>query len=808
MGAPKKRTKNTSKNKSKEKQLDTITKNIIGVISISIAVFIYAGLHFPQKTGVLGNIINFVFRTLLGEGANALPFLIAVVAVLYLWPFEIENFKRRFFGFVIVFCLLVVTLHLRLSLQELSTVHTGNFYSEIITLGWGAQGGGILGALLTALLLFLFRDWGSYIFISCSGIVALLLITNTSVAEISGGFARAGKVILSLFRELLKSLWEPQVEKQPDASHQDQEKSVKKDGVNSPASKAESSAYETEFLEEKVKNFEEVPGDSNSDILYDLPQKAGFSEPSPEVTSGENSEGAVGKKVDTEADEGDDIFPMVEENKPYEEYKIPPVSFLTRGNKLQNGQQQKVIQDRAKALENTFQSFGVNVKIKDVQAGPAVTRFEIQPETGVKVSKILSLSDDLALNLAASDVRIEAPIPGKAAIGIEVPNKIVSLVYLREVLEDPQFQNSTSPLTIALGKEITGVSVFADLLKMPHLLIAGSTGAGKSVCINSIICSILFKASPWVVKFLMIDPKMVELNIYNGIPHLISPVVTEAKKASVALRSMVKEMERRYDLFANEGVRDISRYNEKVESGESDPSADPLPYIVVVIDELADLMMISPSEVEDSIVRLSQMARAAGIHLVIATQRPSVDVITGLIKANITSRIAFAVSSQTDSRTILDVGGAEKLLGRGDMLYYPLGVHRSMRVQGAFISEKDINKVVDYVKKQKSPLYQLSFVAGDAEDDASQEEGNDKDNGRDPLVQEAVELVIKTGHASISLLQRRFRIGYSRAARLIDDLEQLGIVGPYEGSKPRQVLMGTEEARAALGFKGENNEQH
>ena len=467
----------------------------------------------------------------------------------------------------------------------------------------------------------------------------------------------------------------------------------------------------------------------------------------------------------------------------FQSYQIPSLTLLTKSNKLRDQQQQKVIQERAKALEGTFESFGVNVKIREIQAGPAVTRFEIQPETGVKVSKILSLSDDLALNLAAPDVRIEAPIPGKAAIGIEVPNKIISVVYLKEVLEDPYFLSSSSPLTIGLGKDIAGTSVFADLLKMPHLLIAGSTGSGKSVCINTIICSILFKANPWTVKFLLIDPKLVELSIYNGIPHLLSPVITEPKKAAMALRGMVKEMIRRYDLFARQGVRDINRYNELCHNNKPDGPDNPedfLPYIVVVIDELADLMMVAPSEVEDSIVRLSQMSRAAGIHLIIATQRPSVDIITGLIKANITSRIAFAVSSQIDSRTILDTGGAEKLLGRGDMLYYPIGVHKPLRVQGAFISEKDIARIIEFIRQQESPLYQESLLFNVEESEVFPVK--EEKEISDPLLPEIVELIIQTGHASISLVQRRFRVGYTRAGRLIDELELLGIVGKFEGA--------------------------
>ena len=610
----------------------------------------------------------------------------------------------------------------------------------------------------------------------------MLLITNSSIVEIFSGFFKYSSVILSFSGRLGKNIigFFPQGEKIAGSSSSKKYPVKKYDDYVTIPSVEEKEENAGGFLEKKYNNF-------NNEAIQQtiLTAEEVLSEDVP--AEGVEANGSLNN--------------LIGENKTLEDYKIPPLNLLVKVNKLRDYQQQKVIQERAKSLESTFDSFGVNVKIKEIQAGPAVTRFEIQPETGVKVSKILSLSDDLALNLAAPDVRIEAPIPGKAAIGIEVPNKIISLVYLRDVLEDPFFYSSASPLTVGLGKDIAGSAVFADLLKMPHLLIAGSTGSGKSVCINALISSILFKATPWEVKLLLIDPKLVELSIYNGIPHLISPVITEPKKASMALRSMVKEMERRYDLFARQGVRDISRYNELLRSSvkrenssipEDCRAEELLPYIVVVIDELADLMMVAPAEVEDSIVRLSQMSRAAGIHLVIATQRPSVDIITGLIKANITSRIAFAVSSQIDSRTILDLGGAEKLLGRGDMLYYPIGVHKPLRVQGAYISERDIIKLVEYIRQQESPLYQQSFFTEEVS------EVNIKEEKNDPLLPEAVELVLQTGHASISLIQRRFRVGYARAARLVDDLERLGVVGKFEGSKPRKVLMNMEQAAVLL----------
>ncbi len=759
-----------------------INRQITSVIMMALAVFLFAGIQFTAQTGYLGLLLNNILRTLLGDAALALPFLFAAIALTRLWPLEIENIQYRFLGLAILFLLLTITLHLTMSLEELAALAKGNIYTSMIYLGLQQQGGGLLGAVLTVILFFLFKDIGSYIIIVALGILALLLITNSSIVEIFSGFFKYSSVILSFSGRLGKNIigFFPQGEKIAGSSSSKKYPVKKYDDYVTIPSVEEKEENAGGFLEKKYNNF-------NNEAIQQtiLTAEEVLSEDVP--AEGVEANGSLNN--------------LIGENKTLEDYKIPPLNLLVKVNKLRDYQQQKVIQERAKSLESTFDSFGVNVKIKEIQAGPAVTRFEIQPETGVKVSKILSLSDDLALNLAAPDVRIEAPIPGKAAIGIEVPNKIISLVYLRDVLEDPFFYSSASPLTVGLGKDIAGSAVFADLLKMPHLLIAGSTGSGKSVCINALISSILFKATPWEVKLLLIDPKLVELSIYNGIPHLISPVITEPKKASMALRSMVKEMERRYDLFARQGVRDISRYNELLRSSvkrenssipEDCRAEELLPYIVVVIDELADLMMVAPAEVEDSIVRLSQMSRAAGIHLVIATQRPSVDIITGLIKANITSRIAFAVSSQIDSRTILDLGGAEKLLGRGDMLYYPIGVHKPLRVQGAYISERDIIKLVEYIRQQESPLYQQSFFTEEVS------EVNIKEEKNDPLLPEAVELVLQTGHASISLIQRRFRVGYARAARLVDDLERLGVVGKFEGSKPRKVLMNMEQAAVLL----------
>lgn len=471
------------------------------------------------------------------------------------------------------------------------------------------------------------------------------------------------------------------------------------------------------------------------------------------------------------------------EHLKYMNYKKPPVSLLNRVvNKNDKRSKQKVLEN-ARQLEQTLKDFGVDASINQVTVGPTITRYEIQPRPGVKVSKIVNLTDDIALSLAAKSIRMEAPIPGKSAIGIEVPNDEPQMVSAREIIESPEFNNFKSPLAMGLGKDVSGKIIIGDISKMPHLLIAGSTGSGKSVCVNTLITSILYKAKPDEVKLMLIDPKVVELANYNGIPHLMIPVVTDPKKAANALCWAVTEMNRRYKLFAEAQVKDISSYNDKTDN--------PLPKIVIIIDELADLMMASANEVEDYICRLAQMARAAGMHLIVATQRPSVDVITGVIKANIPSRIAFAVSSQTDSRTIIDMGGAEKLLGKGDMLFYPLGASKPRRLQGAFISEEESDKVIEYVKKEAGDTGGANYI--EEIEESISNIGSIKSDDTDEFLYDAIEFVVNNGQASASMLQRKFKIGFNRAARLIDDMEERGIVGPSEGSKPRKVLISKEQ---------------
>lgn len=490
-----------------------------------------------------------------------------------------------------------------------------------------------------------------------------------------------------------------------------------------------------------------------------------------------------------------------------ENYEFPPIQLLSEPEKRANKGSKKAVTDTAARLQKTLYSFGVSAKVENVSVGPAITRYELKPAEGVRVSKIANLADDIALNLAAESIRIEAPIPGKQAVGIEIPNKDNEVVHFREMIEDDSFQEHKSKLAFALGKDVAGETVVTDIAKMPHVLIAGATGSGKSVCINTLISSIIYKAKPSEVKMLMVDPKVVELSVYNGIPHLLIPVVTDPRKAAGALAWAVQEMENRYQLFAKKGVRDIKGYNEVAKQEE----AGILPQIVIIIDELADLMMVASKDVEDSICRLAQKARAAGMHLVIATQRPSVDVITGIIKANIPSRISFAVSSQIDSRTILDMTGAEKLLGKGDMLFYPAGAPKPVRVQGAFVSDKEVEKIVDFIKANGEVTYNEDIIeqienANKSDKDLEAEQAAD-DDGTDPLLMEAIDTVVETRQASTSFIQRRFKVGYARAGRIIDQMEERGIISGYQGSKPREVIMPKERWQELKMATTEENEQ-
>ena len=527
-------------------------------------------------------------------------------------------------------------------------------------------------------------------------------------------------------------------------------------------------------------------------LVENLPQEEVSEEADRKSASDEEAELTTDEEV---AEMVTQLEESVEEEE--EPYTPPPVELLNDMPQTTDPNLQEELRINAEKLVDTLRSFGVQTRIVDIARGPAVTRYELQPSAGVKISKITGLADDIALNLAASGVRIEAPIPNKPAVGIEVPNKVVSTVSIREVIDSDEFRSAKSKRSVALGRDIAGKITIADLAKMPHTLIAGATGSGKSVCINSLIVSILYKATPDEVKLLMVDPKMVELGIYNGIPHLLVPVVTDPKKAAGALAWAVNEMLNRYQMFKDYGVRDLAGFNRMA----PDRGLKTMPQIVIIIDELADLMMAAPGEVEDSIFRLAQMARAAGMYLVIATQRPSVDVITGVIKANIPSRIAFAVSSQIDSRTILDASGAEKLLGRGDMLFSPVGATKPIRVQGCFVTDAEVERIITFIKEsQKKMTYDekiMEEIERQAVTEKDKKKGGDKDSGggfmdEDEMLPSAIECVIDVGQASTSLLQRKLKLGYARAARIMDMMEEKGIIGPYEGSKPRQVLISKE----------------
>jgi len=708
--------------KSNDSIKNDISWEIRGLLAISFGIIGIFSIY-TNAVGVIGKFISRNLKGFSGQAAVLIPIVIIVLGIYCLYYKRKPTFSARMAGVIITFTVIVFLFHLHTH----STLLDMSFIDRLrksADLGAQGHGGGIFGEVGLSLLISIFGTTGSTIMISTFFIIGLILSTGKSITTI------------------LKKIKLPAKDKNIT--------------INSPKAN------------EKIKVVNNISIDSSSSDNEIITKSA--------VSSSEKEE--IQKTEHVKEAKDDDVI-IINNQVDEKEYKFPPISLLRKNPVKENSFSEKELLNSARVLENTLKSFGLQAKVIQVNCGPTITRFEIQPSPGIKVSRNVNLADDIALSLATTDIRIEAPIPGKSAVGIEVPNKTKSLVVLREVLESAEFSKSSSKLTVALGKDISGKPMVADLSEMPHLLIAGATGSGKSVCINTIISSILYKAQPNEVKLMMIDPKVVELAVYDGIPHLITPVVTDAKKAAAALNWMVAEMERRYQTFAEEGVRDITRYNEV-------NSDNPMPKILVIIDELADLMMVSPREIEDSICRLAQMARAAGIHLVVATQRPSVDVITGLIKANIPSRISFAVSSQVDSRTILDMSGAEKLLGKGDMLFFPVGASKPIRIQGAYISEEEVEKLVDYCKKQSQPVYEknLSDFEEVVVDNANEE--------TDELFDEAVKIVLDSGQASISMLQRRLRIGYARAARLIDEMEQRGIVGSYEGTKPREVLITKE----------------
>ncbi|XQY93570.1 DNA translocase FtsK [Metabacillus sp. HB246100] len=780
--------------KSKDDWKKTLKFELAGLIILAIA------LISISKLGVVGHTFVHLFRFFSGEWYMVFLIGVLIFSLYLIWKRQIPVlFTRQMVGIYCVVAAILLLSHVTLfkMLSHNGTFASPSVLSNTLELFWmdvrgqasGVDlGGGMIGALMFAASYYLFAEPGSKIIAVVLIVIGMILITGKSLQD------TIAKVLLPIGRFAKNQTmgFIEDIKKIPSVIQTKREEKKLNQEQRVPKTRNKS-VEEHEMEEPLISSFSDREEEPTPEMIIHTMNssvKDGQLETLLEENEVHTNQKDIGKEAEDQknsSEEKDVIQPMAFVEVENHDYELPPIDLLKAPKHNSQQADKKNIYENARKLEKTFQSFGVKAKVTQVHLGPAVTKYEVYPDVGVKVSKIVNLSDDLALALAAKDIRIEAPIPGKSAVGIEVPNSEIAMVSLREVLEAKGNDRPEAKLLIGLGRDISGEAVLAELNKMPHLLVAGATGSGKSVCINGIITSILMRAKPHEVKLMMIDPKMVELNVYNGIPHLLAPVVTDPKKASQALKKVINEMERRYELFSHTGTRNIEGYNEVIKKNNREENAKQpeLPYIVVIVDELADLMMVASSDVEDSITRLSQMARAAGIHLIIATQRPSVDVITGVIKANIPSRIAFSVSSATDSRTILDMGGAEKLLGRGDMLFLPVGASKPVRVQGAFLSDDEVEQTVDFVIAQQKAQYQEEMIPTEVVET--------KNEVSDDLYEEAVQLVVDMQTASVSMLQRRFRIGYTRAARLIDAMEERGVVGPYEGSKPRDVLLSKDK---------------
>ena len=793
------RTKKSSKNKKNNNK----NTDVLGIVYISVGILLSVAIY-TDFVGILSAISQKLSHFLVGIGAYIIPIYLLYLGYEYIKSKGSIKLNKNFYG-VTIYAAILILIFSTIYLQSMDSATSFGQGIEGILSMKSILNGGVLGYLISYPLFKFVGTVGSYIIYIALIIIATILTFDITLYDV-------GITVKNKSSEIKKSRKrrEPQVKDRNNDIDDTFIKVVKKDegknvdkkeflnGVNNKIKILDfmkNSSLDDEdaiYEDEAYKNNEEVvekiePKEHQEKIDTFLKDSNKIDNTYKKEKLDNSVKAVVHDEIETSIQEG-------KEEGMKSEYVHPDTSLLNinSGTKLNSNDKQELIES-ANKLSETLGSFGVDAKVTQVTKGPSVTRFELQPSPGVKVSKIVNLSDDIALGLAASGVRIEAPIPGKAAVGIEVPNREQTPVFLREVLESDEFLNTNKKLAFSLGKDIGGQCVVGDLSKMPHTLIAGATGSGKSVCINTLIISLLYKYSPDEVKLLMVDPKVVELSVYNGIPHLLIPVVTDPKKAAGALNWAVNEMTRRYKLFADSGARNIDSYNSLYSKGTIE---EKLPYIVIIVDELADLMMVCPNDVEDYIGRLAQMARAAGMHLVIATQRPSVDVITGVIKANIPSRISFAVSSQIDSRTILDSGGAEKLLGRGDMLYYPVGESKPLRVQGCFISEEEVEKVVEFIKDgENEAIYKeeiIEHINNEAEASNSNMQGDDVDD----LLEEAINIVIDYGQASTSFLQRRLRIGFNRASRIMDDLEARGVISPKDGSRPRQVLISKDDLTA------------
>ena len=796
--------KSRSSSQRKTQAASKASRQLHSVIWFAVAVFLMF-VVFIKGEYIWTVIHEFMFR-LFGVTAYFYPFLLGTVAIIFATDKLSENINAKLIESVVLVVLIGAFIEVCSTAKD---QFIGDMFANSLKDSWNMLpnkfGGGLLGTLIGFPIGLAFGKTGAVITLILLIFVFLMIITGTHLIALFKAIAKPAQVVSeqasNAFAE--RALRESEKEDKP---KQKELKIIKGFDVDMEVDEPEKPAKKQRNLDEMQQklvdsyndNGDSAPSDAADDGFVPTEDTADI-DTALESARNEAEESVperitvdFKKETDAVADE------ISEKINDMPIYKFPPVSLL---NDISGNNSKAVtaeLESTAEKLVETLKSFGVETRVVDVSRGPTVTRYELQPRAGVKISKITSLADDIALNLATAGVRIEAPIPNKAAVGIEVPNKASSTVGIREVIESTTFSASKSKLTVSMGKDIGGNTVIADIAKMPHGLIAGATGSGKSVCINSFIISLLYKASPDDVKLLMIDPKVVELGIYNGIPHLLVPVVTEPRKAAGALGWAVNEMEQRYKMFADRDVRNIEGYNKLVETLADEPEVKKMPRIVIIIDELADLMMMAPKEVEDSINRIAAKARAAGIHLLIATQRPSVNVVTGVIKANIPTRIAFAVSSHIDSGTILDCAGAEKLLGRGDMLFSPMGANKPFRIQGCFVSDEEVERVVEFVKSGGRADYDDNIMLEIERQAAIEkqqrtgvpEEAADAD---DPVLEEAIKVVVELGQASTSLLQRKLKLGYARAARIIDQMEERGIIGGYEGAKPRQVLITKEQ---------------
>ena len=789
--------KRKSSKKGKKNTKKTASNIDLAVVAL-IVISILLGVLIYTKSGVIGVKLNEILGGMMGIIKYVLPIGIFAMAIKmainddeYLSS-KLAQCAILLISFAVLMCVYQVNVGNLTIDKNLSEVVKDSY-----ALGTQEKGGGALGAILAVPLVKLLGPIGAIIL--CVGIVIILAVFVFGI--------NASEIINNFIEKSQENREERLEQRQKNREEQLKMKQEMLEEKKRAKEQARQEALADNSVGEQIKiNFggrlidEENTGrkkyNHDNDDLTPLTKETKKQKMQeikennqPDVIENNLFKQEEQKKEDKTKEVLQLEHAMVVED---ENYEYPPIELLGKPAKKALKGGAKALTDTATKLQKTLYSFGVSAKVENVSVGPAITRYELKPAEGVRVSKIANLADDIALNLAAETIRIEAPIPGKQAVGIEVPNKEKEAVHLREVLESEEFQNNKSKLTVALGKDVAGNIQLADIAKMPHVLIAGSTGSGKSVCINTIISSIIYNAKPSEVKLVMVDPKVVELSVYNGIPHLLIPVVTDPKKAAGALAWAVQEMDDRYNKFAQKGVRDLKGYNKAIEKEEG---VGKLPQIVIIVDELADLMMVAAKDVEEAICRLAQKARAAGMHLVIATQRPSVDVITGLIKANIPSRIAFAVSSQVDSRTILDSVGAEKLLGKGDMLFFPSGAPKPLRVQGAFVSDEEVEKIVDFVKQNGTATYSediLESIEKNNKTDKEIAQEADEDDETDPFLMDAIETVVETGQASTSFIQRRFKVGYARAGRIIDQMEERGIISGYQGSKPREVLMSKE----------------